>query len=188
MENLKEKSKNKKSLIRREGLTLDHVKNIATLKRVFDMAKLSKIIKSDLLNSTDDVINSFEEEKKISDELENFLGEKTYIDLFFTKEQKMYIASARTTYEELKNINKSEVKKLLIELDPDKLYQSYKYMPNIKTFDEIGVRKMMENPEISKAEKKFLAFNLDKVSDGGIISLNFKELIYNRFIKGNSDE
>lgn len=138
-----------------------------------------------------DATSSFEEEKEMSDALEEFLGEDKYIELFFTTEQIMSLNSARNTYEKLRkisNLKDSKVKDLLEELNPDKLYKAYKYMPNLKSFNEVGVRKMLESPEVSAAEKKFLIWNLDKVQDDGVIVLNFKELIYNRFIKGKNNE
>jgi hypothetical protein len=128
---------------------------------------------------------SLEDEIKLSDKLEDFFGREGYIQIFFDKDQVHALSSAEKKYVVIKESTNPEVIKLQDELNPDKLYRVFKYKPRIRHFDKEGVSKMIESPQISKAEKKYLVFNLDQVEDDGQIDLDFKELIYNRFVKGD---
>jgi hypothetical protein len=129
-----------------------------------------------------------EEEKRLSDELEDFFGKEKFMEIFFTEGERVSYKSAKERYKTIADSNKPEVIALQDELDPERLYKAYKYKPRLKWFTEDGIRKMLESPHITKRDKKLLVFNLDQVQDDGRIEVNYKEMIYNNFVKQYEDD
>lgn len=129
-----------------------------------------------------------QEEIDLSNELEDFFGREKYMELFFDKDEIAAYKSAVSKYPAIRDSENPKVQALKDELNPEKLYKVFKYKPRIKYFTEEGVRKMLESPHITKRDKKFLVFNLDQVQDDGRIEINYKEMIYNNFIKQEDNE
>lgn len=169
-----------KSGLSRENLSSAEIRQISALKDIIRVA--TSMLKFDFQ------YRDLEEEMRLSDELESFLGKEKFIELFFTEEEKASYNSAKERYKVIAESKKPEIIALQDELDPERLYKAYKYKPRLRWFTEEGVRKMLENPHITKRDKKFFVFNLDQVQDGGWIEVDYKELIYNNFVKQDKDE
>lgn len=178
-----------KSKLMRMGLNLSDVAKINSLRIAID-SSIGKDyllgIKRDLSGKSQPKKDSEEylENIRISDELEKMLGREGFIKVFFTGDEKSSYYSAVDKYKHIEDSSEPKVRAYLDELNPEKLYNHYKYKIRYKYFARDGVEKILASPMIGKKQKQFLIFNLDQLDSeegkDGQIEINFKEWIYSQ--------
>lgn len=160
--------------------TANQVRNLPTAHAIRSLA---------VLQVRKGIGSSVKEEVQLSDKLEGLLGRDAYIQIFFTDEEARRYRSALDRYQVIKDSSDPMVKKVLKDLDPQKIYDSYKYKVRGKVFDAKGVEELLSDKNLPKKQRLYLIYNLDKVRPGedsdedfeGSIEINYKEWILAKF-------
>jgi hypothetical protein len=181
-----------KDIMKRNDTQIDYVElgpHFETASKIRNLPTAHAVRSLAVLQVRKGIGSTLKEEIALSDKLEKMLGKETYMQIFFTDEERRRYKSAHEKYQVIKNSSDPMVKRVLSDLDPQKIYDSYKYKVRGKVFNAQGVEELLSDKTLPKKQRLYLIYNLDKVKRDedspedfeGSIEINYKEWILAKF-------